>query len=83
MLGYYVDVAVGFVGNTWQLATVFIKESEINGENDDEIAQIEKLAEKQAIKSHVEGTMFGEAISFAKTLWISDPTEMDDEEDIS
>jgi len=90
MIGYYVDVAVGFIGNTWQLATVFIKDSDIDGENDNENAQIEKLAEAKVIEAYVQGNMFPQEISFTKVLWISDPEEFEDpavdfifEEDIS
>jgi hypothetical protein len=80
MLGYYVDVAVGFVGNTWELATVYVKDSEIDREIDDECAEITKIAEGKILKSYENHF---KPIAFTKTLWISDPEEMEDEEDIS
>ena len=80
MLGYYVDVAVGFVGQTWELATIYVKDSEISREIDDEWAEIAKIAECRVLKAYEGHT---QPISFTKTLWISDPDEMEDEEDIS
>jgi len=79
MIGYYVDVAVGFHGNHWHLATTYVKDSDINREIDDECKEIARLAEKKILHDY---RYHKNPISFTKVLWISDPEEYDSEEEI-